>query len=583
MTFLYPILLVLGILVAVPFIIHLFGERKYQPLSFSSLKFLREIEKESMQRLHVRQWLILLSRALLIAMLVFILASPFSGTARGRIGEGIFLIDRSLSTQEDPEFKMLENNIKEAFPRWDILEYNEKSRGDSVESNIRRSIKNNELERPHIIWVTDLQNNDQNHELLNRLKTIGENIYVLAKIKTGRNVAISEFHLFDIYNKDMNKLQIKVESKGEDQESKTVYINVNGKRLGQAGTDKSGYASYSFTKLGNNESMCSVICQDDDHAFDNQRYLVISDKLQIKLLCVIEAGKPHYHINALNAMENIILTQIEPDDLIEQNFEEYDLIWFSGLYKVNENVIDQLKNYAIDNPVLLTADKEINRDNEWFELIGSTRKVSFDRGHLILVNSEEEEFPNMKIQQYFVTDKPTEKPIWSMNNDAPLLMGTDENIFLLLSPFDFKWNEIGLSPFFTREISKALDKILKREGDALYIGDPIQLNGRYSLVTTPAGEKYRVNDTFYKTQRPGFYTIENDLGTRTVAVNLPPQECIQSEINVSDLRTIDWDGRDADSLQRQIRGRNIQSLFFILATLFIILEMLLLRKGEKIK
>ncbi len=50
-TFLQPVLLLLGALISVPFIIHLVGEKRYRAFSFSSLKFLREIERDSLQKL----------------------------------------------------------------------------------------------------------------------------------------------------------------------------------------------------------------------------------------------------------------------------------------------------------------------------------------------------------------------------------------------------------------------------------------------------------------------------------------------------------------------------------------------------
>jgi len=44
-----------------------------------------------------------------------------------------------------------------------------------------------------------------------------------------------------------------------------------------------------------------------------------------------------------------------------------------------------------------------------------------------------------------------------------------------------------------------------------------------------------------------------------------------------------WEGENIADIEKQIKGRNSQTLFYILSLLFIIFEMLLLRKGERTK
>jgi hypothetical protein len=90
-----------------------------------------------------------------------------------------------------------------------------------------------------------------------------------------------------------------------------------------------------------------------------------------------------------------------------------------------------------------------------------------------------------------------------------------------------------------------------------------------------------VKDIFTETRIPGFYRIENMERSRTVAVNIPDEECIQTTISDPVINILPWNGEDVEGIDRLIRGRNTQTLFFILASIFIILEMLLLKKGER--
>jgi hypothetical protein len=46
---------------------------------------------------------------------------------------------------------------------------------------------------------------------------------------------------------------------------------------------------------------------------------------------------------------------------------------------------------------------------------------------------------------------------------------------------------------------------------------------------------------------------------------------------------IEWDGKKVEDIDRRIKGRNGETLFYILAVLLIILEMILVKKGESSK
>lgn len=76
MTFLNPLLL-FGLLAAtIPIIIHLLNLRKLETIEFSTLQFLKELQKTKMRRVKIRQWLLLALRTLLIIALVMAFARP---------------------------------------------------------------------------------------------------------------------------------------------------------------------------------------------------------------------------------------------------------------------------------------------------------------------------------------------------------------------------------------------------------------------------------------------------------------------------------------------------------------------------
>ena len=76
MAFLSSIYLWLIPLSTLPLLIHLFYNRKYHLIEFSSIKFLKDLEIDSMKRIHIIELLLLLIRTLIILFLILMLSRP---------------------------------------------------------------------------------------------------------------------------------------------------------------------------------------------------------------------------------------------------------------------------------------------------------------------------------------------------------------------------------------------------------------------------------------------------------------------------------------------------------------------------
>ena len=105
MTFLQPILLAALPLVALPIIIHLINQRRYQTIRWAAMIFLLAANRMSRGYAKLRQLLILLFRMLAIAGLIFAVSRPLTSGWLGRIAGGrpdttIILLDRSPSMRQ---------------------------------------------------------------------------------------------------------------------------------------------------------------------------------------------------------------------------------------------------------------------------------------------------------------------------------------------------------------------------------------------------------------------------------------------------------------------------------------------------
>ena len=116
MKFAYPEFLYALFAIAIPIIIHLFNFRKFKKIYFSNVEFLKYIQQETQAKSKLKHLLILLSRILAIAFLVFAFAQPFIPSSDSDIANqnnivGIY-VDNSFSMETTGENGSLLNDAK---------------------------------------------------------------------------------------------------------------------------------------------------------------------------------------------------------------------------------------------------------------------------------------------------------------------------------------------------------------------------------------------------------------------------------------------------------------------------------------
>ncbi len=92
-------------LIAVPIIIHLVNQRRFQTVPWAAMMFLMQASRMSAGYTKLRQWLILLMRTLAVACLIFFTSRPLASGLLGLLGSrssdvAIVILDRSPSMQE---------------------------------------------------------------------------------------------------------------------------------------------------------------------------------------------------------------------------------------------------------------------------------------------------------------------------------------------------------------------------------------------------------------------------------------------------------------------------------------------------
>jgi len=108
-SFLNPFVLLALATVAVPLLLHLLNLRRPQKVDFSSLAFVKELQNSAVQRVRIKQWLLLALRMLAVACLVLAFAQPTLTGGLASVGESVRTA-RAIVIDNSPSMTLTDKN-----------------------------------------------------------------------------------------------------------------------------------------------------------------------------------------------------------------------------------------------------------------------------------------------------------------------------------------------------------------------------------------------------------------------------------------------------------------------------------------
>ena len=85
-------------LLIIPILVHLFQLQKFVKVPFTNVAFLQKIQQETRKSSHIKKWLILATRLLLLSAIIFAFSQPFISNKDYNKKEHTFIyLDNSLS------------------------------------------------------------------------------------------------------------------------------------------------------------------------------------------------------------------------------------------------------------------------------------------------------------------------------------------------------------------------------------------------------------------------------------------------------------------------------------------------------
>jgi hypothetical protein len=237
MIFLNPAVL-FGLLAAsIPVIIHLFNLRKLKKIEFSTLAFLKELQKNKIRKIKLKQWILLALRVLIILFIVMAFARPalqsiqIGGTTSAAKTTAVFILDDTYSMsvvdQKGSYFnqaKEITNQIISQLQEGDeigLVLVSNHSKEQKLTSNFSEFIKN--LDQLDLSYSSGDLNSSitKAAQLISESKNFNKEIYVISdfqknkitneKIKNDLSELLNDkvrLYSFDLSDKDVFNLSV---------------------------------------------------------------------------------------------------------------------------------------------------------------------------------------------------------------------------------------------------------------------------------------------------------------------------------------------------------------------------------------
>jgi len=341
MTFLNPAILFGLIAASIPIVLHFLNLRKLKRVEFSTLVFLKELQKTKIKRIKLKQWLLLLLRIAIIIFLVIAFARPtvknfIVGNSSAAKTTAVIIIDNTFSMsvvtgngsylnrakqiaknllpnfQDGDEIVLLgvgnlsnemiqpTTNIKQLIKQIDELEISEVSKtlNESIVKAAQVLYQSNNFNK-EIYLLTDLQRGrfyNSSNELSNLSSIFNSNVrlYLIdLSEKKPVNLGIEEIkpnnQIFEKGKTVSFDVTVKNYSKQSVNNSVASFF-VNGKRSAQQSVNLSAYESklitFETTLLDTGLVEIYAELEDDDILQDNKRFfsVYVPDKISVLLL-----------------------------------------------------------------------------------------------------------------------------------------------------------------------------------------------------------------------------------------------------------------------------------------------------------
>ncbi len=402
MQFKHPELLYALFLLLIPIIVHLFQLRKFKKVDFTNVAFLREATLQTRKSSQIKKWLVLLTRLLLLAALVFAFAQPFTSKTNSfkTEKETVIYLDNSFSMQakgnQGELLKRAVQNIITAIPedekvsiftndatfknttikaiKNDLLKLDFSSKNISSESALLKSktlLKNKSNTLKNIILISDFQ--EDNFEIKNDLDSLTNlNLVKLSPVNKN-NVSVDSIYISET-NPTSIKLKVTLKNNGASIDNLPVSLYNNNKLIAKTSVELTKEAITTFSLPSNQEINGKITIDDSNLKFDNTLFFNINRASKINILSI--NGNDDTFLKRIYTNSEFKYTSAALNQLNYNTIEKQHLIVLNELNNIPISLSSALKQFSSQGgSIMVIPAKAINRDSYNQLLINYTSSI----------------------------------------------------------------------------------------------------------------------------------------------------------------------------------------------------------------
>jgi hypothetical protein len=634
MQFNHPEVLYALFLLIIPVIVHLFQLRKFKKESFTNVKFLKRLTRQTRKSSRLKKWLVLATRLLLLACIILAFSRPYFPDEYEDLGEveTFIYLDNSYSMQAPgPRGRLLERSVQELL---EILpedrnislltnddEFPVASRSDI--QNIRHSARKLSLEN---ILLRAQNRFSQNPEATKKLLFISD---FQDNMKFSRESVPEDMTLYTYKKQPQNTNNISIDSVHHDtglsSSSIRVLLHYQGANPGNipvslySGEKLIGKNNADFSNsetpeiefpLENNEQLQGRIeIADNGLQFDNVKYFSINSPSPIKI-SALNRAQDDFLRRIFNA-EEFEFTSMHPDEINYSYITEADVVILNEVDDLPPSLTTTLEELAGRNVIfiIIPPGDGVNSNYQGFlnrigfPGLGSIKteeklvsQISFQ--HPVFAEVFEEEISNFeypRVQAYYDIGS-RRGTLLSYENGNPFLLEKNGN-FLFTAALNSQNSNFKQSPLIVPSFFNMAATALRTPsiyyllGEASRIEVPVQLQGdRILEITSPSGSFIPQQQSFSRKveivtedlpSQPGNFRVMNgEEEIMGISYNVPGKESYMNYITIPRGKNI----VEIDNLEQFFSSPGftgeIDSLwkwFVTFALLFLLIETLLLK------
>jgi len=513
MQFKHPEVLYFLFLLVIPILVHLFQLRRFKKEYFTNVQFLKELSIQTRKSSTIKKWLLLFTRLLLLACLVFAFAQPFfsakdskkatnemyiildnsfSMQAKGKKGE---LLKRAVQdllehTPEAQNFSLITNSdnywntdIKTLQKDLQDLKYSATPfRLDNLiaKVNARKSAFNKD-----IIVITDAVGLETNQSKSFRKE---DNVYfVIPEAEQKNNIAIDSVYIQQTLD-SFYEIGIKLSANGEDFKDIPIALYNNNKLTAKTLLSfDTNTKTVNFT-IPKEDFHGYVSINDKGLAYDNTYYFSISKPSKTNVISIGDTEKSNF-LARIYTSDEFAYTNFPIANLDYNLIEKQDAIVLNELIDIPQALQTTLKSFVTKggNVVIIPAqDSNVTNVNSFLTNFGAIQLKATKAGDkkVTKINFNHPLFSTVFEKKIDNFQYPSTKNSFSINSTSPAILSYEDqsafltsvanplsSVYLFAAPINKSNSNFQNSPLIVPTFYNMAQSAQKTGVNALVIGE----------------------------------------------------------------------------------------------------------------